>query len=133
VRHLSLAFDLSRWGSNLAPGRFDPAEPSRLRYDSPGRGFPAALSGLRFDLSIRLFEREGLFGEDIAGKGIANPLALLLAVGLMLEHIDQPDLANRLRTAIDQVLRKDGVRTPDLGGKASTGDFTQSIIRRLGG
>jgi isocitrate dehydrogenase (NAD+) len=51
----------------------------------------------------------------------------------MLEHIGQPDLANRLRTAIDQVLRKDGVRTPDLGGKASTGDFTQSIIRRLGG
>jgi len=45
---------------------------------------------------------------DIAGKGIANPLALLLAVGLMLEHIDQPDLANRLRTAVDQVLRKDG-------------------------
>ena len=58
---------------------------------------------------------------------------LLLAVGLMLEHIEQPDLANRLRAAIDQVLRKDGVRTPDLGGKASTGDFTQSIIRRLGG
>jgi isocitrate dehydrogenase (NAD+) len=50
----------------------------------------------------------------------------------MLEHIDQPGLANRLRTAIDHVLRKDGVRTPDLGGKASTSDFTQSIIRRLG-
>jgi hypothetical protein len=40
-------------------------------------------------------------------------------------------LANRLRTAIDQVLRKDGVRTPDMGGKASADDFTQSNIRRL--
>ena len=79
-----------------------------------------------------IFEAVHGSAPDIAGKGIANPLALLLAVGLMLEHIDQPDLANRLRTAIDQVLRKDGVRTPDLGGKASTGDFTQSIIRRLG-
>jgi isocitrate dehydrogenase (NAD+) len=49
----------------------------------------------------------------------------------MLEHIEQPELANRLRTAIDQVLRKDGIRTPDLGGKASTTDFTQSIIRRI--
>ncbi len=80
-----------------------------------------------------IFEAVHGSAPDIAGKGIANPLALLLAVGLMLEHIDQPDLANRLRAAIDQVLRKDGVRTPDLGGKASTGDFTQSIIRRLGG
>ena len=80
-----------------------------------------------------IFEAVHGSAPDIAGKGIANPLALLLAVGLMLEHIEQPDLANRLRAAIDQVLRKDGVRTPDLGGKASTGDFTQSIIRRLGG
>jgi isocitrate dehydrogenase (NAD+) len=80
-----------------------------------------------------IFEAVHGSAPDIAGKGIANPLALLLAVGLMLEHIDQPDLANRLRAAIDQVLRKDGVRTPDLGGKASTSDFTQSIVRRLGG
>jgi len=78
-----------------------------------------------------IFEAVHGSARDIAGKGIANPLALLLAVGLMLEHVDQPGLANRLRAAIDQVLRKDGVRTPDLGGKASTGDFTQSIIRRL--
>src|SRR5271169_866244 len=78
-----------------------------------------------------IFEAVHGSAPDIAGKGIANPLALLLAVGLMLEHIDQPGLANRLRTSIDQVLRKDGVRTPDLGGKASTTDFTQSIIRRI--
>jgi isocitrate dehydrogenase (NAD+) len=49
----------------------------------------------------------------------------------MLEHVDQPQRANRLRAAIDQVLRKDTVRTPDLGGKASTADFAQSTIRRL--
>jgi len=50
-----------------------------------------------------------------SGKGIANPLALLLAVGLMLEHVRSGGTANRLRTAIDQVLRKDGVRTPGSG------------------
>ena len=80
-----------------------------------------------------IFEAVHGSAPDIAGNGIANPLALLLAVGLMLEHIDRPELANRLRSAIDQVLRKDGIRTPDLGGKASTGDFTRSIIGRLGG
>jgi isocitrate dehydrogenase (NAD+) len=66
-----------------------------------------------------IFEAVHGSAPGIAGKGIANPLALLLAVGLMLEHIDQPELATSLRTAIDQVLRMDGVRTPDLGGKAS--------------
>jgi isocitrate dehydrogenase (NAD+) len=62
-----------------------------------------------------IFEAVHGSAPDIAGKGIANPLALLLAVGLMLEHIDRPELANRLRAAIDQVLRKDEIRTPDLG------------------
>ena len=88
--------------------------------------------GANIGPNAAIFEAVHGSAPDIAGKGIANPLALLLAVGLMLEHVDQPELANRLRTAIDQVLRKDGVRTPDLGGKASTGDFTQSIIGRLG-
>ena len=66
------------------------------------------------------------FRRPIAGKGIANPLALLLAVGLMLKHIDQPGLVNHLRATIDLVLRKDGIRRPDLGGKASTGDFPKA-------
>jgi isocitrate dehydrogenase (NAD+) len=79
----------------------------------------------------RGFEAVHGSAPDIAGKGAANPLALSLAVGLMLEHVDQPELADRLRTAIDQVLRKDGIRTPDLGGTASATDFTQSIIRRI--
>jgi isocitrate dehydrogenase (NAD+) len=88
--------------------------------------------GANIGPNAAIFEAVHGSAPDIAGKGIANPLALLLAVGLMLEHVDRPELANRLRTAIDQVLRKDGIRTPDLGGKASTGDFTQSIIGRLG-
>ncbi|MGY2908661.1 isocitrate/isopropylmalate dehydrogenase family protein [Bradyrhizobium sp. URHC0002] len=88
--------------------------------------------GANIGPNAAIFEAVHGSAPDIAGKGIANPLALLLAVGLMLEHVDRPELANRLRTAIDQVLRKDGVRTPDLSGKATTGDFTQSIIGRLG-
>ena len=65
---------------------------------------------------------------DIAGKGIANPTALLLAAAMMLEHVGKRDVARRLRTAIDTVLQKDAVRTGDLGGKATTKDITQAIV-----
>jgi len=50
----------------------------------------------------------------------------------MLDHVGRDDVAQRLRTAIELTLREDGVRTPDLGGTASTRDFTAAIIRRLG-
>ena len=50
----------------------------------------------------------------------------------MLEHVDHTDSAVRIRKAMLTCLNTDGVRTPDLGGKASTGDFAKGIIRRLG-
>jgi isocitrate dehydrogenase (NAD+) len=70
---------------------------------------------------------------DIAGKEIANPLALLLAAAMMLDHVDRPDAARRLRAAIDATLCVDHVRTGDLGGKATTRDLTQAIVHRLAG
>ena len=69
---------------------------------------------------------------DIAGKGIANPTALLLAAGLMLDHVGLPDHAKRLRKAIDDVLNLEKIRTGDLGGKASTSDFAKALVQRLG-
>jgi len=66
---------------------------------------------------------------DIAGKGIANPLTLLLAAGLMLRHIDRDDLAKRLRRPIEQTLPVDNLRTVDLGGKLSTADFARAVIK----
>jgi isocitrate dehydrogenase (NAD+) len=79
-----------------------------------------------------IFEAVHGSAPDIAGKGLANPLALLLAACLMLEHVDHTDSAVRIRKAMLTCLNTDGVRTPDLGGKASTGDFAKGIIRRLG-
>jgi len=64
--------------------------------------------GANIGSDAAIFEAVHGSAPDIAGKGIANPLALLLAVALMLEHIEQPELANRLRTAIDQVLPRTG-------------------------
>ena len=68
---------------------------------------------------------------DIAGKGVANPIALLLAAALMLEHCKLPELAARLRRAIDETLNVDRVRTGDLGGNAGTAAFTQALVSRI--
>ena len=68
---------------------------------------------------------------DIAGKGIANPVALLLASGLMLDHVGHGELAGRLRAAIDGVLNEDKIRTGDLGGQASTKEFATAVVRRI--
>ena len=79
-----------------------------------------------------IFEAVHGSAPDIAGKGIANPLALMLSAALMLDRVGLADKAARLRTAIDKVLREDNVRTGDLGGKANTREFTAAIARRLG-
>jgi isocitrate/isopropylmalate dehydrogenase len=68
---------------------------------------------------------------DIAGQGIANPVAALLAAALLLDHLRQPAAAARLRRAVIATL-VDGVRTPDLGGAATTRQVTEAIIARLG-
>ena len=78
-----------------------------------------------------IFEAVHGSAPDIAGKGLANPLALLLAACLMLEHVGHFDSAARIRKAMLVSLNDDGVRTADLGGKASTSDFAKGIIRRL--
>jgi isocitrate dehydrogenase (NAD+) len=77
-----------------------------------------------------IFEAVHGSAPDIAGKGIADPIALLLAAALMLEHVERDDLAHRLRAAIAATIH-DGVRTPDLGGKASTRDLAQAVVQRL--
>ena len=78
-----------------------------------------------------IFEAVHGSAPDIAGKGIANPLALLLAAALMIDHVGKHDMARRLRAAIDTVLRTDGVRTGDLGGKANTAEITRAIVKQL--
>jgi tartrate dehydrogenase/decarboxylase / D-malate dehydrogenase len=79
-----------------------------------------------------IFEAVHGSAPDIAGKGIANPIALLLAAAMMLEHCHLPHMAARLRTAIEQTLNADNVRTGDLGGKANTAEFTRALVARIG-
>lgn len=88
--------------------------------------------GANFGESVAIFEAVHGSAPDIAGKGIANPLALMLAACLMLEHVNRGESGRRLRAAIDRALCDDRVCTPDLGGKATTGEFAHAVIRRLG-
>ena len=79
-----------------------------------------------------IFEAVHGSAPDIAGKGIANPTALLLAGAIMLEHVGKTAEAKRLRSALDATLVKDNVRTGDLGGTAGTRSFTDAVIANLG-
>jgi len=87
--------------------------------------------GANIGVDAAIFEAVHGSAPDIAGKGIANPLALLFAAAMMLEHVGKDDLAARIRTAVDKALREDNVRTGDLGGKATTRELTRAIVRRL--
>ncbi|HVO88427.1 MAG TPA: isocitrate/isopropylmalate family dehydrogenase [Casimicrobiaceae bacterium] len=78
-----------------------------------------------------IFEAVHGSAPDIAGQGIANPLALILAGAMMLEHVGRADLARRLHAAIDVTLNQDNVRTRDLGGTASTRSFADALVARI--
>jgi len=87
--------------------------------------------GANIGVDAAIFEAVHGSAPDIAGKGIANPLALLFAAAMMLEHVGRDDLAGRIRAAVDRALNQDNVRTGDLGGKATTKELAQAILRRL--
>lgn len=78
-----------------------------------------------------IFEAVHGTAPDIAGKGIANPTAILLAAAMMLDHIEEQELGNRLRDAIRQALKDDNARTGDLGGKGNTKEYTAAVISHL--
>jgi isocitrate dehydrogenase (NAD+) len=87
--------------------------------------------GANIGTDAAIFEAVHGSAPDIAGKGLANPTALLLGAALMLDHCKLPDLATRLRSAIDQTLNVDKVRTRDLGGTASTSAFASALVKRI--
>jgi isocitrate dehydrogenase (NAD+) len=87
--------------------------------------------GANIGKDAAIFEAVHGSAPDIAGKGIANPVSILLASGLMLEHVGRVDLAKRLRAGIDKVINEDNIRTGDMGGKASTKEFGDAISRRV--
>jgi isocitrate dehydrogenase (NAD+) len=80
-----------------------------------------------------VFEAVHGSAPDIAGKGIANPTALMLSAVMMLSHLKEQAAADRLRTAIERVYAEGKHVTPDIGGKASTTGFTDAVIGKMQG
>ena len=68
---------------------------------------------------------------DLAGKGIANPTAMIMAGCMMLDHIGQGDVATRIRSALLATFAARDALTPDLGGHGNTEGFADAVIRRL--
>ncbi len=89
--------------------------------------------GANIGVDAAIFEAVHGSAPDIAGKGIANPIALMLAAAMMLDHLNKSVEAQRLRRAIADTLNIDQVRTGDLGGKATTAAFTTAIVARIRG
>jgi isocitrate dehydrogenase (NAD+) len=80
---------------------------------------------------IAVFEAVHGSAPDIAGKNLANPVALLLSAVLMLRHLREDAAADRIMAAIDRVLASGQSRTRDLGGTASTSEFADAICRAI--
>jgi isocitrate dehydrogenase (NAD+) len=87
--------------------------------------------GANIGTKAAIFEAVHGSAPDIAGKGLANPSAQMLAAAMMLDHVGELDRAQRLRKAIEQVIVRDGVRTRDLGGSATTQEFGDAVARRV--
>ena len=77
-----------------------------------------------------LFEPVHGTAPDIAGEGVANPTAAILSAAMLVEYLGYVDDGQRIRDAVENVLR-DGPRTGDLGGSATTGEVTDAVIDRL--
>ena len=70
---------------------------------------------------------------DIAGKGIANPIAAIWAGAMMLDHLGERGAHDRILKAIEAVIADETVRTPDLGGRATTAEMAQAVMRGMQG
>jgi isocitrate dehydrogenase (NAD+) len=87
--------------------------------------------GANIGLESAVFEAVHGSAPDIAGKDLANPLALIRSSIMMLFHLGKDEVAERIRRALRRVVVDEKIRTRDLGGEASTTQFTDAIVRAL--
>lgn len=83
--------------------------------------------GANFGDSVAMFEAAHGAAPDIAGKGVSNPISLILSAALMLDHLGDREAGDRIRLAVEMVLSEARVLTADLGGKATTREVTDAI------
>jgi isocitrate dehydrogenase (NAD+) len=121
----------------LHPERFDVICTTNLFGDILSDQISGLVGGLglapgaNIGVNGAIFEAVHGTAPDIAGKGVANPGALMLAACMLLDQIGQTERAKRVRTALERTIREGKTVTRDLGGTASTEEFTDAIIAKL--
>ncbi|MGE0160366.1 MAG: isocitrate/isopropylmalate dehydrogenase family protein [Gemmatimonadales bacterium] len=121
----------------LDPYRFDVLVMENMFGDILSDLMAGLVGGLGFapagniGAEAAMFEAVHGSAPDIAGKGIANPTALILSACLLLEHVEQAETARRIRTALELVVREGWSRTRDMGGTATTREFADAIVRAM--
>jgi isocitrate dehydrogenase (NAD+) len=121
----------------LDPGQFDVLVTTNMFGDILSDEIAGLVGGLgltpgaNVGVTGALFEAVHGSAPDIAGQGVANPTALLLASCMMLDHLGDRGTAQHIRRAVERVLCEDTIRTRDVGGHASTDEFTVAVVRRL--
>jgi isocitrate dehydrogenase (NAD+) len=89
--------------------------------------------GANIGSRVAVFEAVHGTAPDIAGHGIANPAALMLSAGMMLDYLGEAEAAGRVREAVVRAIRDDEVRTRDLGGDATTSGFADHVAKLVRG
>jgi isocitrate dehydrogenase (NAD+) len=121
----------------LHPERFDVIVTTNLFGDILSDQISGLVGGLGLAPGANIGHGGAIFeavhgtAPDIAGKGIANPSALVLAACMMLEYMNDDERASRIRNALESTIRDKKTVTRDLGGTASTDQFTDAVIARL--
>jgi isocitrate dehydrogenase (NAD+) len=119
----------------LNPNQFDMLLLTNLYGDIMSDLAAGLVGGLGFAPSGNMGEKIAVFeavhgtAPDIAGKGLANPTALLMSAILMLRHIEEMAAATKVESALHKVYREGKHLTRDVGGTASTAEFTEAVIR----
>jgi len=118
------------------PGSFDVLVSTNLFGDILSDLIAGLVGGLGLAPSANVGEHHAVFepvhgsAPDIAGAGVANPIATVLTAAMMLDHLGEAQAADRVERAVDKVLAE-GPLTPDLGGKATTADVTGALVNAL--
>lgn len=119
------------------PLNFDVVVSSNLFGDILSDESAGLVGGLGLAPSGNIGDEHGLFepvhgsAPDIAGKGIANPCSMILSTAMMLDYIGEKETAMKINKAVEDVVGRGKVLTPDLGGNAKTMEMTEEIVKEL--
>ena len=121
----------------MQPQNFDVIVSSNLFGDILSDESAGLVGGLGLAPSGNIGDKNALFepvhgsAPDITGKNIANPCSMILSASMMLDYLGESEIANNIKNAVENVIAKKQIRTPDLGGNSSTMDVAKAIAQEL--